>query len=53
MSMHVSCGAAHPVESIGEMKIAVAFQQVRRLIVVRTPGGAMHFGWSVKYLIFS
>lgn len=41
---HVCCGAAHPMKPIGEMKIHAAFQQVRRLMVVRSPGGAMLFG---------
>lgn len=32
-----------PFKSIEEIKIQVAFQQVRRLIMVRSPDGAMCF----------
>lgn len=31
----------------------MAFHQVRWLIMLRSPDGAMYFGWSIKCLIFS
>lgn len=51
--IYSSWSAAHPIKSLGEIKIKVAFQQPKRLIMVRSPDCAMYFGWSFKYLILS